>query len=106
DLAGLGVQQALSHVPAQVSVGHDSNQLSFGIHDTETAEALLSHGHERRAHDLVLRGERQPVILVHDVGDELELRSQRAAGVEYLEVLSREALGLEERNGETVAKGE
>ena len=93
-------------MPAQIAVGDDPDEATALFDDADAAEALLGHRDQRIGHRLAALDQRQPFALMHDVGNILEVRAERPAGMENLEVVRGESAGFEQRDRETVAERE
>ena len=91
---------------AQVAVCDDPDETTTLFEHSDTAEAFFRHRHQRIGHRLAALDQRQPFAFVHDIGDILEIGAERTSGMENLEIVSGEPAGFEQRDRETIAKGE
>lgn len=106
DVGGARREQAGAHVTPQVAVGDNASELALAVDHAEAPERFLRHGDQRRAHGRVLTHQRQLLAPVHHVGNELESRTQGAAGVKHLEVVRGKPFVLQQRDRQTIADGE
>ena len=108
DVAGRQREQSVvvDHVPAEVAVGDDADELVCGIDDARHAERFLRDLGDDVAHRRVGLDDRRIGAAVHQLIDAHQLLAQLAARMNLGEVLFAESLFDEQRHAQRVAHRE
>src|SRR4051812_36011965 len=78
DVLDPGVKQVWPHVPAQVAVGNDADQLLTGIDDADATKTLAGNFDERFRHATAYTDQWNGIAPVHNIAHKGEHRPQLA----------------------------
>ena len=91
DVGSIFFQNIVFHIAPEIAIGDDSDKRAACVLNADAAKAFLGHVYEDIRHKTLLRAERDLRACMHDIGDRLQARAQRAAGMEIFEMFGGEA---------------
>ncbi len=94
-----------AQIARNVAVRDDTGKFACIIGHNDAAETLLRQHLHRIRHGRARFHERQTVAAMHDIADMNKAGTERAAGMESLEIAWCEAARFEKRNGQRIANG-